>query len=66
MSPQLVTAIVQAAVELSYAGINISQMIQETRSNGGKLSDETLKQIEQEVASANELWTEGGSGTGRS
>ena len=59
MSPQLVTAIVQAAIELSYAGINISQMIQEARANNGQLSDETLKQIETEVDNANKLWTRG-------
>ena len=59
MSPQLVTAIVQAAVELSYAGINISQMIQEARANNGELSEETLKRIEDEVNNANKIWTQG-------
>ena len=58
MSPQLITAIVQAAVELSYAGINIAQLIEEAKENNGQLSDETLKKIENEVASANKLWNQ--------
>jgi len=59
MSPQLIAAIVQAAVELAYAGINISQLIEEAKANNGQLSDETLKQIENEVSNANKLWNQG-------
>jgi hypothetical protein len=56
MSPGLVTAVVQAAVELAYAGVNISSMIEEAKANNGQLSEETLKRVEQEVEAANKLW----------
>lgn len=56
MSPGLVTAIVQAAVELAYAGIEISALIEEAKENDGQLSDETLQRVQREVEAANKLW----------
>jgi hypothetical protein len=58
MNANLVIAITQAAVELAYAGVNIKALIEEAQANGGKLSDETLKRVEQEVANANKMWTD--------
>jgi hypothetical protein len=57
MNPNLVLAIVQAAVELAYAGVNIKALIDEAQANGGQLSDETLQRVQQEVENANKLWT---------
>jgi len=58
MSPGLVTAIVQAAVELAYAGVNIADLIEEAKANNGELSDETLQRIQNEVDAANKLWNQ--------
>lgn len=58
MSPNLVIAITQAAVELAYAGVNIKGLIDEAQANGGKLSDETLQRVQKEVEDANKLWTD--------
>lgn len=56
MSPNLVIAITQAAVELTYAGISIKELIDEAQANGGELSQETINKIHMEVLNANKLW----------
>jgi hypothetical protein len=58
MSPNLVIAIAQAAVELAYAGVNIKGLIDEAQANGGELSEETLQRVQKEVEDANKLWND--------
>jgi hypothetical protein len=58
MSPNLIIAIAQAAAELAHAGVNIKGLIDEAQANGGKLSDETLQRVQQEVEDANKLWND--------
>lgn len=56
MSPQLVAQIIGLVVELAYAGIEVRRLIDEAEANGGKLSDETMKRIGEEVKQANAMW----------
>ena len=56
VTPNLVLAIVSAAVELAYAGVEITALIKEAQANDGKLSNETLKRVENEVKDAHALW----------
>lgn len=56
MNATMVAQIVGLAVELAYAGIEIKALIDEAQANGGKLSDETMQRIEDEVKQANAIW----------
>lgn len=56
MNQATVIAIIQAATELTYAGVQVANLIEQARQNGGKLPQSALDQIEREVANANKLW----------
>ena len=51
-----IVAIISAATELTYLGIDVARYVEAARNNGGELPEEMRAEIEAAVERANNAW----------